>query len=195
MIKEPELKESYDVDYVIDVGCGYGTDWLYEKTPGANLILFDANEDYEEFLDNKYPEAMIYLCGLGSKREVRQIDIDEDNPLMSSFLKRTKLTETKSKKTARSVHIVTLDCLTKGLAGRIFLKIDTEGYEMEVLRGSVETLKKTDYVLCEVSINKRFKCSYEKQELMDFMAAHGFTSHEVLTEIPRKYQDILFSRS
>jgi hypothetical protein len=63
---------------------------------------------------------------------------------------------------------------------RIGLKIDTEGYELEVLRGAVETLPSCAFVICEASIQKRFHDSYEFSQLVAFMFDHGFRISTIL---------------
>jgi hypothetical protein len=80
----------------------------------------------------------------------------------------------------------------------VLLKVDTEGAELEALRGAQQSLPHIDYVIAEVSIAKRFEDSYAFEELIEFMFANNFRVYSFLTmKFPRQEQqqrftDILF---
>jgi hypothetical protein len=63
---------------------------------------------------------------------------------------------------------------SKDIVPPIVLNIDTEGHELEVLEGSVKSLKIIDIVIMEVSVAKRFENSYTFEEIIHFMKRHGF---------------------
>jgi hypothetical protein len=68
--------------------------------------------------------------------------------------------------------------------GYNFLNIDVQGYEYEVLKGSINTLNDVDYILCEVN-----KETSEKKldyigavtidEIINFLKPYGFILAEV----------------
>jgi|SRR5688572_11161377 len=78
--------------------------------------------------------------GVGSKSEVKEFFLADD-PLVSSFnqewIKGMKETHLKRKKWDKSekIEIVTLDMLMKEHGVPEFIKIDTEGFELEVIKG------------------------------------------------------------
>ncbi len=85
----------------------------------------------------------------------------------------------------------TLDSIAgENLAGRagVFLKLDLQGYELEALRGAVETLKRTDVVLVEVSF---YAQAYEPpiSALVEFLSANGFELYDVAAIFARPRDD------
>lgn len=67
------------------------------------------------------------------------------------------------------------------LAGRRFdfVKIDTQGAELDVLRGGQEVLRQADYILIEVSLVEYNQGGARAEEVFAALAALGFRSAEV----------------
>ena len=67
----------------------------------------------------------------------------------------------------------------------IGLKIDTEGYELDVIKGSKNTLKNTKFVIAEVRHNhSSFEGVYKLHEFMKEMQNNGFVLTMILTAKP-----------
>ena len=80
------------------------------------------------------------------------------------------------------VRVRTLDAtLAQGAYKTPYLiKIDTEGYERQVVRGAAESLERTDIVVTEVSVVKRFDTSYEFSEFVALMDERNFALFDIL---------------
>lgn len=67
------------------------------------------------------------------------------------------------------------------LAGRAFdfVKIDTQGAELDVLRGGQEVLRRADYILIEVSLVEYNQGGARAEDVFAALAALGFRSAEV----------------
>ena len=75
--------------------------------------------------------------------------------------------------------------INKENLGRIGIKIDVEGYEIEVLKGATETLKKTEFVLAEVRHNyESFKGVYSLKDFIYEMQKNNFILTMILTAKP-----------
>lgn len=192
-------------DLVIDVGVGYGTFPLYEAFPQASFILIEPQVEYEEHL-NKIAEkysSKIVMKALGHESGLVEMNYDNNRLQKASFFKRTALTVIKAPVQKKMIEVTTLDVLLENEQiedKSILLKIDTEGGELSVLKGSKLSLQYIDFVIAEVSIAKRFDDSYEFEELVFFMKDNGFTIFSFLTmksfggESRQRFTDILFKK-
>jgi hypothetical protein len=74
-----------------------------------------------------------------------------------------------------------------------FLKIDVQGYELEVLRGATNSLQAFEAVLLEVAIIEINEGAPLLHEVTTFMAARGFIASEIC-EIHRRPLDKAMSQ-
>ena len=77
------------------------------------------------------------------------------------------------------------------------LKIDTEGYELEVLKGSEKLLKNIDYCIIEVRLENIN--TYNPSEIINFLYEKNFIFHKILKIYYAKYGidfiDVLFKKN
>lgn len=170
---------------VVDVGVASGTWELYKAFPDARFVLVEPLRDYEPDL---LKIARQYRCdivdkALGDVEERREIYVDSEIRTRSSLHERTELTRTGSVLEKREIEVKTLDRLLEShsdLEGPLLLKIDTEGYELNVIRGGAAFLRQVDVVIAEVSVAERFSGSYAFAEFIGTMAEEGFDVHDFL---------------
>jgi hypothetical protein len=77
------------------------------------------------------------------------------------------------------VDIRRLDEYEKDCYGCNLLMMDTQGYELEVLKGGSETLKHIDYVYCEVSRGEVYRGTALVEDIDAFLKNYEF--HRVET--------------
>ena len=77
------------------------------------------------------------------------------------------------------MHVVPLDTF-RALTPPFFVKIDTEGYELEVLHGATGILEQTDVVLLEVAVTERQVGEPDLVDVGALMKSNGFR----LVDIP-----------
>ena len=114
------------------------------------------------------------------------INIDE-NMGKSSLLTATPINTDGDVLERRAVQITRLDDIVSSLhdLGDIGIKIDTEGYELNILRGAVNTLSSTRFVIAEVRHNHiSFEGQYSFGEFNAFMASVGFVPTTIFTAKP-----------
>ena len=82
------------------------------------------------------------------------------------------------------VAIQTLDTIfaspSSKKLGKTLLKLDVQGYELEVLKGGTETLKKIDYIIIEANLEKLYKNQPTFSEMNTFLMGKGFELHGML---------------
>ena len=67
-----------------------------------------------------------------------------------------------------------------GYPGRVGLKIDTEGFELEVLQGASDTLDRCDFVILELSVTRRFEGIAPPSRIFAELARHGLELRDML---------------
>lgn len=79
------------------------------------------------------------------------------------------------------LRTTTLDrLLGSGLDGPLFLKLDAQGAELDILRGGLETLKRSDYVQIEVAFQNYNDGAPLVAEVMAFMRENAFLATEIV---------------
>jgi FkbM family methyltransferase len=89
----------------------------------------------------------------------------------------------------------TLDAIFETDRRANLLVMDTQGSELEILKGATESLKKIDYIVSEVSIKELYKGAPLLKDIQKYLALRGFTL--VAAEINRTvgWGDGLFIRT
>lgn len=195
-----QLKKLPDIDIFIDIGFGpNGSPDLIKKFKNKELILIDPLKESETFakLSIKKNKFTFYRCAVGSHNHVLKLNV-EKNLGRSTLLKTKKINFEGGNICSRKINVFTLDYIMKlhakeGVKSklnrktnrRIGIKIDTEGYEFNVIKGAKKTLKKTDFVLLEARHNHiSFYNQYKLSQLMKLMCDNGFFLEMIITAKP-----------
>ena len=186
-----QLEKLPEIDTFIDIGVGtHGTTFLYDKFSSQKLILIDPLEESHQYINNnlKHREKIAFKTALGRENKSLIMNIEKDNGMgRSSFLKTTDLNNSGSDMEKRNIKMTTLDDLLEDVVnlGRIGIKIDTEGYELEIILGAQETLKSSKFLIAEVRHNhESFKGVYKLHEFISEMHSNGFVLTMILTAKP-----------
>jgi len=184
-----QLDKLPKVDKIIDIGVGEnGTQELYNAFPESKLILIDPRIESKACTE-LFPlsrEWTYHNCALGSISERKNLNIYKDG-LLSSFLEASEINFLDDASEVRSVEMTTLDELVHNeiIDSTIGIKIDTEGYELEIIKGAAQTLTKTEFVLAEVRHNhESLKKVYHLHEFMNEMTKNGFTLTNIFSAKP-----------
>jgi FkbM family methyltransferase len=191
---------------VFDVGVADGTPELYEAFPKAHFVLVEPVAEYAgaiEQIRQKY-DSRVFFKAVGSTPGEAEFTVDHDDPQKSSLQTRASLTRREHTLTKRKVEITTLDTILRecgDLHDPILLKIDTEGHELDALRGATELLRRADTVIAEVSVAKRFEGGYRFEDVLLFMRERGFRLVDILSiahadgELEPHHMDVVFKKA
>ncbi len=128
-------------DLVFDIGANLGSYTKVFSDLGARIVAVDPQPTCVEILHRKFaacPDVTVVAAGLGSKEEIRPFYICRQNHTTSTFSENFMRKSRYALRTWEEViqtPVVTLDSLVNRYGLPAFIKIDTEGYELEVLRG------------------------------------------------------------
>lgn len=184
------------ISAIIDVGVRQGTLELYKAFPDTFFILIDPQDSGEAGIKRRPKSSYVFRnVALGSKEGT--LMLDEMNA-KSSLLQRTELTAGTVLR-QYEVKVSTLnkeiDALPVNRKDPVGIKIDTEGYEFEVVEGLNCNLSRVAFIVAEVSLKKRFESSHSFAEFINYMDYKGFSLADLLGFHPNNlpsWQDCLF---
>lgn len=166
---------------VVDVGASRGQFALFalKKWPAAEVICFEPIPDAAESLHRALGgRVVIHRTALGSEDSTHTLNLsakDDSSSLLKFAAQAAQYPGTGSVGVV-DVPVRTLAShLGPDLQDPILLKIDVQGYELEVLRGSLPQLERVDEVLCECSFLELYEGQPMASEVISFLAAAGFT--------------------
>jgi FkbM family methyltransferase len=171
---------------IFDVGVATGTKGLYGVFPDVRYVMVEPLVESRPFMDElakAYPGSIAVQAAAGPKAGEAEFVVD---PTLSgsSFLLKRKFGE------IRTVPVVTLDGLVEqhALEGPYILKLDVQGYELEVLAGAEQMLKQTEAVIAEASLwaDKKRAGMTRLIDLMNWFNDRGFVLYDVIHIIRRK---------
>ena len=189
------ILDSLEIDEVIDVGVYRGTDFLLHHFPNKKFFFIEPNPATHKYISNqlckKYDGRLFGSAASDSSGWLDFIlDEDQSRAITSEIDAINNQTIRVEKKTLD-------DILSQEAIGRALLKIDVEGFELDVLRGAKNTLAKVDAVVVELRLDGK-TASYQPQELFNFLGEAGFWFKTIIGEGRRKsglnYCDCIFLR-
>lgn len=177
----------FNIDYVIDVGANVGqfASELLENKFEGHIISFEPLTDAHNQLTAhsiKYKNWEVYeRAAVGNDEGEIQINIS-GNSVSSSILDISNVHLNASNSSAyigsEETKITKIDSVFdngKVLIGKsAFLKIDTQGFEWEVLLGAKNTIKNVKGVLCELSFDNLYNGQKNWAEIVAYLENCGF---------------------
>ncbi|MFW2829342.1 FkbM family methyltransferase [Sphingomonas sp. ID0503] len=161
-------------DIVVDAGASLGTPRLYKAFPTAKFILVDPIEENRAGLEafGASYDIDIRIVALGAARGEAVLNVGGNaGKSRSSFLERSDHLAGGDEK--RLVPVAPLTDLVPP-TGSIGLKIDTEGYELEVLKGAEPLFPRIPWIVAETSMFPRFHGDPLFAGIYGFLAPHGY---------------------
>ena len=190
--KDRDFSQNLIIENIIDVGVEKGTDFLVKKFPKANFFfLVEANSSFYGYLENKFLakyKGKLFKVAAGQKNQTKFFY--QSGPI-SSFSNVIILNLIK-----KLVKIKPLDEILnmEKISKNTLLKIDCEGGELDVLKGATKIIKKINYIIIELRLQK-IK-TYNPSEIINFLYKNNFQWKQVIKVYYAKegidYIDILF---
>jgi FkbM family methyltransferase len=140
---------------VIDAGANIGTFTVLAASiaTAGKVYAFEPGSLAREILEKNTKSAdnvMVIPSGLGEKSETTEMLVHADYPGMS-MLGDAGLTVTQDSPgvVQEAVHVTTIDDFVakNGITKIDFIKMDTEGYEKQIIRGARETIRRDKPVI------------------------------------------------
>tara|TARA_B100001093_G_C26717674_1_gene966372 strand:- start:429 stop:1166 length:738 start_codon:yes stop_codon:yes gene_type:complete len=157
-IEHSKIIKSLEIETFIDIGANKGQFAMMANKihPNSNIICFEPQKKPFETLQKlfkNFENIKMFQLACGSKNEIAEINVSNEND-SSSILDITNNQKTLypstfyvKKEKIEIVKVEEIINLTE-VKKPIFLKIDTQGYELEILKGIDLSLIKYVYVEC-----------------------------------------------
>ena len=120
--------------------------------------------------------------GLGSKNTKKILSINKQMPTTSTFAKHWKSGRFSNLKwhDKIQVQITTLDSLIKKFGNPQYIKIDVEGYEMNVLKSSIKTLRNMRPVIfMEYAPYLFYENGFSPKEFFNFLKKYNYRIYDL----------------
>ncbi|MFD0989551.1 FkbM family methyltransferase [Mariniflexile jejuense] len=189
-----------------DIGANYGNRIEPLINENIKIIAVEPQEECVRFLKKKYGNKITILQnGVGEKIETKLLYISTNANILSSFSK-DWINSTKESgrfkniiwNETREIEMVTLDYLISKFGSPSFIKIDVEGFELEVLKGLTQSVKSLslEYTvperkdalldcLCYLNTlyNSNIMFNYCKTEFTEFSLSHWVNYNDMIEEV------------
>jgi FkbM family methyltransferase len=181
--------ENIKIRGIIHVGAHYGEQHsIYKNWEVNRVIYFEPIKGTFETLSKRITDAELYNFALGNQSKAVEMYVERQSQLgldacgMSSVLTPISDISSHFNTEKQKVEMRRLDEFN--FTDCNFLNIDTQGYELEVLKGSENTLNYIDCILIEVWRNNttspiQYKGAPVIEEITNFLENHGFILHQV----------------
>ena len=147
---------------IIDIGAWCGTWTLSMQQYAKNIYCYEPNKLHYDCLSRNcsvHNHVRLYNQALGNE---------------DGFIKLTEEAATQNTRVLREKGVTRINKLDSlGLAGVDFIKIDVEGFEMEVLKGAEKTLENVEYLMIELNGNSE-KYGTSKKDIKEHLKSLGF---------------------
>ncbi|RYY08095.1 MAG: FkbM family methyltransferase [Sphingobacteriaceae bacterium] len=185
-------KSGYQPKICLDIGAYEGS-WATSFLtifPDTEILMIEAQQHKQSILKQQtatYSKLDYRIALLGAAKKEVAFNIYET---ASSVLK-------ENNETGALVETRTLTTLDNLVTDTIFtqadfIKIDTQGYELEILKGAKNTLQHTEFILLEVSMIDIYQNCPLIADVFEFMNHIGFVLYDICDLMRRPYDKALY---
>ena len=179
--------EDRKIDVVIDVGANLGQFGESLRSEGyrGRIISFEPIKAEYDVLSRKAVadgnwEA--HRSAVGATAGTARLNVSKLS-VYSSILGLAETAQLHDERLAidhiEEVPVCTVDEIAAGLTGRIFLKVDTQGYERQVLEGGSKTIPKLLGIMLEIPVIRIYEGQWQFREALNSMAEIGFIPAQI----------------
>lgn len=186
-IEHDAVDFGHDFRTVLDVGANVGQFALFslERFPRASVTCFEPLPEAKHKLDRVIagaPRARAFQLALGASAAHLAMHVSaspDSSSLYPITSTQSDLFENTHEERIAIVDVVSLDSWEQlqPLTRPALLKIDTQGYELEVLRGAARTLEVLDEIVLEGSFIELYTGQALADELVCYLRERGWRLH------------------
>lgn len=194
---------NFNINSVLDVGAHAGTFTFECKKfyPDAYYYMIDGNHITEQYIKHSGVDYRIcYLSDVIKNTVVYKTKYNAFNTGDSLYRENTNY-YSDSNLITEEITTSTLDEIFKNEKTFDFIKIDSQGSEIDIIKGGLEMCKRAQVFLLEASVYPYNLGAPMFDELKDFMTILGFPYNKIVSNIPHPengsiliQHDVLFTK-
>lgn len=195
-LRTAKLLRHHGVDFVIDIGANTGqfAESLYDFGYAGQTLSFEPISDVYEVLRQRaaaYPNwTVAERCVIGERDGEARFNVTDDSvfssvlPIKSEFVDQVARSQIIRQETVPMYRLDTvLPRHAAPIGATTLLKIDTQGYEKQVLAGATETLERVKGIKIEMPLYPIYEHSeFNFYEIVDFVRERGFEPYSFHVE-------------
>ena len=184
VISLDKIIDSYNLKIkgVIHIGAHWGQEYTDYKRRGIKkVIFFEPVKSNFNMLKSKIPESddvLLFNIALGNETGERKIFTEKANNGQSNSLLKPKKHLYQYPYIVFNgeeiVDVYKLDDIAFERSDYNMINIDVQGYELEVFKGAVETIKHMDIIYTEVNCDEVYEGCARVEQLDAFLKDFGF---------------------
>ena len=177
----------FNPNQIIDVGA-YEGEWtkvVSQLFPEANILMCEAMPSKEEKLKPLINSRINYEIGVLGAEDGKEVYFTELETA-SSVLEEEATTH---KRVARKTSSLNTVLAKRNIAKVDLIKLDVQGYELEVLSGFEKYISSTDVILTEASLLDIHKGVPLVRDVINFMGDKGFVLYDICSVSTRRPLD------
>jgi len=180
---------------ILDIGGGIGASvkLFCDNFPDKKIIVFEPVEESYKAIKNRFPDHSnleLVRAAAGNENTEKEINIAaritsssllplEADPKSDVFNE-----ENLGHKRVEKIRIIRLDdFLAENNDEYGIMKIDVQGFEIEVLKGAGKTLRRTDIIVLEVNNHDGYKGSAKYYEIDKYLREHNFSLYNIFPSV------------
>ena len=177
------IKVNYNINptNILDIGAnnGYFSDLCKSVWPNSNITAIEANPFWSSTLKEKNYNHIITLLGNETKSSVNfYVNKQDKGSTGCSIYKELSNFFDENNCETISLPMNKLDDITNDSFD--FIKMDTQGSELDIIKGGLNTIKKCKHLLIEVSLKPSNENAPLKEDIVKFLANNNFEIVDVL---------------
>jgi FkbM family methyltransferase len=179
-----ELSKNYKPTSILDIGAHQGEFSKFCKSlwKDVDLLMLEGNDECESVLEQLPFDHCIVLLSDVNKEVTLYLNPKNLSCTGTSYYKE------RTRHYKESVEIIkntyTLDEVIEEIDNKKYdiIKIDTQGSELDIIKGGLKTVQNCSYLIMEVSTLQYNEGSPLFDEIVEYMNSIGFSDYEVIAE-------------
>lgn len=184
--------------FILDIGGGLGSPALMfaKNFPDSKIFVFEPIlSTYDYLLDKLKEYKNVTVINEAVGNEEKEISINITANITSSSLLEIEseidcdlFEKTLVKQSSQNVRLTKLSKVLGSEDKVNILKIDAQGYELEVLKGLEQKITNVSIIIVELANHNFYKDSPQYFEIDEFLRNNSFVLYDILPAIIRNYK-------